>query len=151
MESKKLSLSCSVSYSSLDKYSGQWKSNIYSGTKNVVSEIPFEFIPGIHLDQEEHKHLIIDTIREIAHISKSVRHHSSNQRTKFLFPTALSIDFTIGSTYNIVVNDVSCPYNRFRNNLTTLTYVYEDIKYDVCIKGVNSISSLPRFMFPECS
>jgi hypothetical protein len=147
-----VSLSFSVSYSSLDEYSGNWNGSIKdNGTERImIRDMKFEYIPSIHGNekaQKEHKKGMIDAITEYSRIYRYNREPSFTQRVNMSFPSNTNFNLTTGRTYNIQINGETLPYNRLRNNLVTLTYIYKDTLFDIVIKNNANISSLPRAMF----
>ena len=146
------SLSFSVSYSSLDKYSGNWNGSMKDNETDriIIRDMKFEYIPSIHGNekaQKEHKKGMIDVITEYSRIYRYNEEPSFTQRVNMSFPSNTNINLTTGSTYNIQINGETLPYNRLRNNLVTLTYTYKDTLFDIVIKNKSNISSLPRTMF----
>ena len=146
------SLSFSVSYSSLDKYSGNWNGSMKDNETDriIIRDMKFEYIPSIHGNekaQKEHKKGMIDVITEYSRIYRYNEEPSFTQRVNMSFPSNTNINLTTGSTYNIQINGETMPYNRLRNNLVTLTYTYKDTLFDIVIKNKSNITSLPRTMF----
>ena len=146
------SLTFSVSYSSLDKYSGNWNGSMKDNETDriIIRDMKFEYIPSIHgneKEQKEHKKGMIDVITEYSRIYRYNREPSFTQRVNMSFPSNTNINLTTGSIYNIQINCETLPYNRLRNNLVTLTYIYNDTLFDIVIKNKSNISSLPRTMF----
>ena len=146
------SLSFSVSYSSLDKYSGNWNGSMKDNETDriIIRDMKFEYIPSIHGNekaQKEHKKGMIDVITEYSRIYRYNEEPSFTQRVNMSFPSNTNINLTTGSTYNIQINGETLPYNRLRNNLVTLTYTYKDTLFDIVIKNKSNITSLPRTMF----
>ena len=141
-------LQFSVHFSSFDKYSGDWSGNITDPDgNNIISNIAFEFIPGIHENKDEHQKHMIDVLSTVARIFRYERIPSPSSRMTMSFPSATAIDFSIGSKYSIRINGVTLPYNRLRNNMVTLSYSYRGVMYDIVLKNQHTISSLPRSMF----
>ena len=141
-----------MSYSSLDKYSGNWNGSMEDNETDriIIRDMKFEYIPSIHGNekaQKEHKKGMIDVITEYSRIYRYNREPSFTQRVNMSFPSNTNINLTTGSIYNIQINCETLPYNRLRNNLVTLTYIYNDTLFDIVIKNKSNISSLPRTMF----